>query len=143
MSRTTSKAVLIDSNVLLDILTDDPVWGVWSTATAIEVAKNGAIAINALIYAEISVSFAATEDLERVLPSFVKRLDLPYEAAFLAGKAFARYKKAGGTRTAALPDFFIGAHASVHGMSLLTRDAARYKTYFPDVRLICPKVETT
>lgn len=134
----TQKNILVDSNVLLDILTDDPKWGDWSFEAMLRHRRSATLAINAVIYAEISVSFEVAEALDGVLPSFVKRLDIPYEAAFLAAKCFVKYRRAGGVRTSALPDFFIGAHAAVSGMTLLTRDAARYRTYFPDIELVCP-----
>lgn len=134
----TRGTVLIDSNVLLDIVTDDPEWGEWSFSAVGEAASHRALAINAVIYAEVSVSFATAEDLERVLPASIERLDIPYAAAFLAGKSFRRYRKAGGLRTSTLPDFFIGAHAAVTGMALLTRDVLRYRTYFPELALISP-----
>jgi hypothetical protein len=130
---------LVDSNVILDILTDDPTWSTWS-ATALErCANEGTLYINPLIYAEISISFATIEEVEAALPedSF-RRLPLPLEAAFLAGKAFLQYRRQGGKRPSTLPDFFIGAHAAVAGLRLLTRGATRYRTYFPSVTLIAP-----
>jgi predicted nucleic acid-binding protein len=131
--------VLVDSNVLLDIATQDPVWFEWS-ARQLEAAANEArLVINPLVYAEVSVGFRRVEDLEQALPSTLfQREGLPYEAAFLAGKAFLRYRRRGGNRTAPLPDFFIGAHAAISGFRLLTRDRARYATYFPSVELITP-----
>jgi predicted nucleic acid-binding protein len=134
-----SAFTLVDSNVILDIRTEDERWLDWSAAALAEAAESGPLAINPLIFAEISVDADAIEDLDDELPadSFV-RLPLPYEAGFVAGKAFARYRRAGGSRRSPLPDFYIGAHAALEKMSLLTRDATRYRAYFPTVRLISP-----
>ncbi|MCC6617658.1 MAG: type II toxin-antitoxin system VapC family toxin [Chloroflexi bacterium] len=132
--------VLVDSNVLLDVATDDPKWGAWSSATLARTADEAVLVINALVYAEVSIGFAAIEALEDALPAeLFRREDLPYEAAFLAGKAFLSYRRRGGTKRSPLPDFFIGAHAAVSGYRLLTRDATRYRTYFPKLRLIAPE----
>lgn len=131
--------VLVDANVLLDVLTDDPVWGEWSARQLDACAARDKPCINPLVYAEVSVRFERIEDLDEALsPIRFTRLDVPWEAAFLAGKAFLRYRKAKGIRTSPLPDFFIGAHAAVGELTLLTRDAKRYRTYFPTLRLICP-----
>jgi len=132
--------VLVDSNVLLDVATDDPNWGTWSSATLARTADEAVLVINALVYAEVSIGFAAIEALEDALPTeLFRREDLPYEAAFLAGKAFLSYRRRGGTKRSPLPDFYIGAHAAVSGYRLLTRDATRYRTYFPKLRLIAPE----
>lgn len=132
-------AVLVDSNVLLDIATNDPAWGDWSARALEQAADEAILVINALVYAEVSIGFQTIEDLEDALPSdLYRREDLPYEAAFLAGKSFLRYRHAGGTRRSPLPDFYIGAHAAVAGYRLLTRDAGRYRTYFPTLHLIAP-----
>lgn len=132
--------VLVDSNVLLDVITDDPVWGDWASGILNELFHASVLAINPVIYAEVSVGFQTIEELEATLSlNYFERLSIPYEAAFLAGKCFMKYKKLGGTRTSTLPDFLIGAHAAVLGMSLLTRDVSRYKTYFPRLVLICPE----
>jgi len=132
-------AVLVDSNVLLDVLTEDPRWSSWSESALAEQGDRDVLAIDPIIYAEVSIGFVRIEEVEAALPpSTFHRLTLPWEAAFLAGKCFVRYRKRGGTRTSPLPDFYIGAHASVSGMKLLTRDAARYRTYFPRLRLIAP-----
>ena len=132
-------AVLVDSNVLIDVITDDAVWGAWSSASLQRVADESVLIVNALIYAELSFGFDTIEALEEVLPQDVfRREGLPFEAAFLAGKAFGRYRAAGGLRRSPLPDFYIGAHAAVAGHALLTRDAGRYRTYFPSLRLIAP-----
>jgi predicted nucleic acid-binding protein len=130
---------LVDSNVLLDILTMDPVWYGWSSTTLESCANEGRLCINPIVYAEVSIRFATIEDLEAtVSPDFIERLSIPYEAAFLAGKAHLAYRKRGGVGTVPLPDFFIGAHAAVAGLRLLTRDSRRYRTYFPTVQLIAP-----
>ena len=132
-------SVLVDSNVLLDVLTEDETWGAWSSGALEEAADRHRLVINPMIYAEVSVRFERIEDLEAALPPpMLTREDLPYEAAFLAGKAFAAYRRKGGVRTAPLPDFFIGAHAAVSGHSLLTRDRGRFQTYFPGLNLIVP-----
>jgi predicted nucleic acid-binding protein len=135
----TPSAVLVDSNVLLDVLTEDSHWFSWSAEALARCADESAVAINPIIYAEISISFAHIEDLEEALPAdHFERLALPWEAAFLAGKCFLRYRRQGGRKRSPLPDFYIGAHAAVDGMRLLTRDARRYQTYFPSLRIIAP-----
>jgi len=120
-------------------MTKDPAWSVWA-ATALErCANEGVLFFNPIIYAEVSIRFTTIEELEAALPSeSFRRLPLPLEAAFLAGKAYLRYRQQGGTRGSMLPDFFIGAHAAVAGIQLLTRDAARYRTYYPTMPLIVP-----
>jgi len=131
--------VLVDSNVLLDVLEEDAHWFEWSSTQLQKAADCGSLIINPIIYAEISVGFQRIEELEKVLPlDFIQRMPLPWEAAFLAGKCFIRYRKLGGTKSSPLPEFFIGAHAAVSGLTLLTRDAARYRTYFPSLKLITP-----
>jgi len=131
--------VLVDSNVLLDVATVDPVWGSWSSATLERTADESVLVINPLIYAEVSVGFPTIEELEAALPTdLYRREDLPYEAAFLAGKSFLHYRQGGGGKRSPLPDFYIGAHAAVAGYRLLTRDATRYRTYFPKLELIAP-----
>jgi predicted nucleic acid-binding protein len=131
---------LVDSNVILDLVTDDPKWFRWSSEALTRAADESTLAINPLIFAEVSIGFAKVEELEQLLPSEeFDRLELPYEAAFLAGKAFLSYKRRGGKRSAPLADFYIGAHAAIAGMRLLTRDARRYRTYFPTVDLIAPE----
>jgi len=130
----------VDSNVLLDILTDDVRWGEWSADALADAAESGPLFINPIIYAEVSVRFTTIEALEDALPSAdFRREELPWEAAFLAGKAFLRYRGNRGVQASSLPDFFIGAHAAVRGWSLLTRDRGRYRTYFPTVNLIVPR----
>lgn len=130
---------LVDSNVLLDILTEDPAWSDWSAAALAAAAETGRVHINPVIYAEVSIRFTTVEDLEDALPPRdFRREAIPWTAAFLAGKAFVDYRRRRGTRTSPLPDFFIGAHAAVAGFDLLTRDPSRYRTYFPTVHLIAP-----
>lgn len=130
---------LVDSNVLLDVLTEDPAWFEWSSTALARCAEDGPLAINPLVYAEVSIGFERIEELDEVLDAAgFLRLALPWEAAFLAGKCFLRYRRRGGTRTSTLPDFYIGAHALVEGLTLLTRDAARYRTYFPRLGLVAP-----
>jgi len=131
--------VLVDSNVLIDLLSSGGDWQAWSE-TAVETAASRArLAINPVIYAEISVGFDSIEVLESALPrSLYLREEVPYDAAFLAGKAFLAYRRRGGVRRSPLPDFLIGAHAAVRGYELLTRDAARYRAYFPTLRMIAP-----
>jgi len=131
--------VLVDSNVLLDVVTDDRTWGDWSGQALQRTAEKSILVINPLVYAEVSIGFAAVEDLEAALPADIyRREDLPFEAGFLAGKCFLRYRQGGGLRRSPLPDFYIGAHAAVAGYRLLTRDATRYRTYFPSLVLIAP-----
>jgi len=134
-------ATLVDTNVLLDLVTDDPVWAEWSVQQLDAAALRGTLLINDVIYAELSVRFARIEDLEAFLSEAgLIMAPLPREALFLAGKVFQRYRAAGGTRTGVLPDFFIGAHAAVTRLPLLTRDVQRYRTYYPSVTLITPRV---
>jgi predicted nucleic acid-binding protein len=132
--------ILVDSNVIIDVLTKDPAWQAWSEAALGDAADRDDVAINPIIYAEIASGFATMSDLDRHLgPDAFRRLALPYEAGFVAGRAFVEYRRRGGLRTSPLPDFYIGAHAAVSGLSLLTRDARRYAGYFPMVRLISPQ----
>lgn len=130
---------LVDTNVLLDIATDDPQWAAWSGTALSNVLDQGSVVVNPIIYAELSVGFERIEDLDAYLPETdFRREPLPYNAGFLAGKAFLAYRRRGGARQSPLPDFYIGAHAAVNRYQLLTRDAARYRTYFPTVSLIAP-----
>jgi predicted nucleic acid-binding protein len=130
---------LVDSNVILDVVTDDPHWGDWSAAMLSKAARDGRLVINPLIYAEVSCGYARIEDLDEALPAaYFTREPLPWPAAFLAAQAFVNYRRRGGSRPAPLPDFYIGAHAALAGYTLLTRDARRYRTYFPKVRIISP-----
>ena len=131
--------ILVDTNVLLDIATNDPVWANWSIENLDAAASLGPVVVNAVIYSEFSVGYVRIEEVERLLTEVdIGWSDIPREALFLAGKAFQTYRRHGGVRTGVLPDFFIGALAAVSGMTLLTRDAARYRTYFPTVQLISP-----
>lgn len=132
-------AVLVDANVLLDVMTEDANWLAWSADALKRTADRHRLVINPIIYAEVSVRYSRIEDLDAALPrAMFGREAIPYAAAFLAGKAFLAYRQRGGTRRAPLPDFFIGAHAAVAGYWLMTRDAARYRTYFPRLQLIAP-----
>jgi predicted nucleic acid-binding protein len=131
--------VLVDSNVLLDVAVDDPVWGEWSAATLQRLADEAILVINPVVYGEVSVGYPSIEELDAALPADLFRRDqIPYEAAFLAGKAFVGYRRRGGSRRTPLPDFYVGAHAAVAGFRLLTRDARRYRTCFPKLELIAP-----
>jgi len=133
-------AILIDSNVLLDVMTEDTRWSPWSAASLEQAADRYRLVINPIIYAEVSVRYTRIEDLEAALSkTMFDREPVPYEAAFLAGKSFAAYRQRGGEKRSPLPDFFIGAHAAVAGYRLMTRDAARYRTYFPKLSLIAPE----
>lgn len=130
---------LVDSNVLLDVLTEDPQWFEWSSSALEEQAERSVLVINPLIYAEVSIRFKKIEDLDDALPASMFRRDvLPFPAGFLAGKVFVKYRRAGGERRSPLPDFCIGAHAAIAGMTLLTREASGYLTYFPTLQLVCP-----
>lgn len=141
MSDRTS-VTLVDANVLLDVFTDDPEWSDWSSEALVRAADAGALAINAVIYGEVSTRFSRIEDLDAALPAeFFAREPIPYTAAFLAGKSYLEYRRRGGARRSPLPDFFIGAHAAVARMRLLTRDATRYRTYFPGLSLIAPDAD--
>jgi predicted nucleic acid-binding protein len=132
-------AFLIDSNVLLDFLSEDAEWFDWSAATLEDVAQRGKLVLNPIIYTEVSIGFETIEDVEEALPAeFLVREPIPVEAAFLAGKVFQRYRKRGGLKRSPLPDFYIGAHAAVSGMTLVTRDARRYRSYFPTLEIIAP-----
>ena len=133
-------AVLIDSNVLLDIMTEDPQWVSWSAVALEAAADTSRLVINPIIYAEVSVRYSRIEDLEAALPAgVIDREAVPYAAAFLAAKAFRAYRLRGGVKRSPLPDFFIGAHAAVAGYRLLTRDTGRYRSYFPTLSMIGPE----
>jgi len=130
---------LVDTNVLLDIATADAIWLAWSEQAVRDAAAQGPVLINPIIYAELAPAFATQEHLDQWLsPHVFQRLPLPYAAGWLAAQAFLTYRRSGGTKTSPLPDFYIGAHAVAEGLTLVTRDPARYRTYFPEVALICP-----
>jgi predicted nucleic acid-binding protein len=132
-------ATLVDTNVLLDLVTDDPVWASWSVAQLDAAAVRGRLIINDVIYAELSVRFSTIEAIDIVLSDAgIGVAQTPRAALFLAGKIFQRYRAVGGQRTGVLPDFFIGAHAATTGLTLLTRDARRYRSYFPAIDLVTP-----
>lgn len=130
---------LFDTNVLLDIATADPTWLAWSEGQFRTAAAKGPILLNPIIYAEMAPAFASQSDLDRWLdPAVFQRLPLPYAAGWLAAQAFVKYRNAGGAKTSPLPDFYIGAHAEAEGLTLVTRDARRYRTYFSSVTLVTP-----
>lgn len=129
----------VDSNILLDVFQDDPVWGGWSNAQLVSALDDGPCAINAIVYAEASINFAKIDDFNAALRTLQASIEeIPLDAAFVAGKAFQAYRRDGGPRHTLLPDFVIGAHAAVRGYTLLTRDARRYKAYFPKLKMIAP-----
>jgi predicted nucleic acid-binding protein len=129
---------LVDANVLLDLFTGDPIWMPWSQDALVDAVDAGPVIVNPIIYAEISVRFERIEELENALPAQIEREDLPWEAAFIAGKCFREYRRRGGTKRSPLPDLYIGAHALVTGRVLLTRDPARYRTALPALTLVSP-----
>jgi predicted nucleic acid-binding protein len=132
-------AVLVDANVLLDVMTEDTRWLAWSAEAIERAADRHRLVINPVIYAEVSLRYSRIEELDAALPkAMFDRESIPCEAAFLAGKSFLAYRRRGGARRSSLPDFFIGAHAAVAGYLLMTRDAARYRTYYPKLSLITP-----
>ena len=131
--------ILVDSCVLLDIVTEDPVWFEWSADMLEKHADKSYLYINPIIYSEVSVGFKTIEEVEHALPSGIFRKNpLPWEAAFLAGKSFLHYRKSGGKSLLPLPDFFIGAHALIEDFVLLTRDTNRFKHYYPSLKMIAP-----
>jgi predicted nucleic acid-binding protein len=133
------RGALVDSNVLLDIATNDPVWAQWSAEALAEVAEYSSLVINPIVYAEMSIGYSTIEALDAAFPSaFYAREALPWEAGFLAGKCFVDYRRRGGARNSPLRDFYIGAHAAIGGLALLTRDAACYRTYFPRLEILTP-----
>lgn len=134
--------VLVDTNVMLDILEDDPAWALWSQEQLDAAAATDSLAINSIIYSELSIAFARIEELDTVIEEASLNIEaIPKEALFLAGKVFLAYRKSQGTKHNVLPGFFIGAHAAVMQWPILTRDVGRYRTYFPTVQLITPKNE--
>ena len=131
--------ILVDSNVLLDVVTDDAQWRPWSEAALSDAVLTGAVVVNQLVYAEVSIAYRRAQELDAVLNRLrIQRADLPWEAAHLAGRAFLSYRRSDGQKSSPMPDFYIGAHAQASGAQLLTRDVRRYRTYFPDVPLIAP-----
>jgi predicted nucleic acid-binding protein len=131
--------ILVDTNVLVDLLTNDPVWAEWSTDAFCACMDHARLVIDTAVFAELAVRYDTVEALEQMIDAAgLTREHVPWSAAYLAGKAFERYRRSGGLRRSPLPDFYIGAHAAVAGMRLLTRDASRYQTYFPTVELIAP-----
>lgn len=133
------REILVDSNVILDVVTEDPRWFEWSADQLEMLAEDHELVINPLIYSEVSIGFQRIESLDEALPpDYFRRDPLPWAAGFLAGKCFRRYRRGSSTRRSPLPDFYIGAHAAVAGMDLLTREVNRYRTYFPKLRILCP-----
>lgn len=131
--------VLVDANVLIDLFTDDSEWAEWSSQVLADAAMTGEVLINPIIYAEVSIAFQRAAVLNKVLGDLeISQVDLPYPAAFLAGKAFLEYRQRGGLKRSPLPDFYIGGHALHDRLKLLTRDPKRYQTYFPKVELVSP-----
>ena len=132
-------ATLVDSNVILDVITEDDEWLDWSAAALSRAAGESSLVINPIVYAEVAARFARIEDLEEAVPrTYYERRPLPWESAFVAGQCFVKYRRKGGTRRSPLPDFYIGAHAAIEGLTLLTRDPRRYRTYFPRLLIIAP-----
>jgi predicted nucleic acid-binding protein len=131
--------LLVDSNVLLDVFEDDPTWADWSQSMLDDLSQNHTLVINPIVYSEVSIGFGRIEELENALGRGGFRMrDMPKETLFLAGKAFLKYRKRKDTKITALPDFFIGAHAAVAKLKLLTRDPKRMRSYFPSVELVAP-----
>lgn len=132
-------AIMIDSNVILDVISQDPIWFEWSSEKMKTHARDDVFVINPIIYSEVSIGYDQIEEVENLfIPTYFTRESIPWEACFLAGKCFLSYRKKGGSKTSPLPDFYIGSHALVRGYRLITRDAARYRTYFPQLELISP-----
>ena len=131
--------MLVYSNILLDVFSEDPVWFEWSSETLAELAERSVLVVNPIIYAEVSIRFPRIEDLDEALPADrFRREELPWEAAFLAGKCYLAYRRHGGERRSPLPDFYIGAHAWLQGLQLLTRDPNRFRRHFPRLPLVTP-----
>ncbi len=134
------RGVLVDSNIILDIFLNDPNWADWSESTLEKYNLNTTLYINLIVYSEVSISFERIEELESAINrGGFQMLQIPKEALFLAGKAFLKYRKSKGAKRSPLPDFYIGAHAAILDLNLITRDVSRYRTYFPTVRLISPE----
>ena len=135
------RGILVDSNIILDVFLDDPNWAEWSESQLVKLSSNTKLFINPVVYSEVSIGFERIEDLEHALNhSGFQMLEIPKEALFLAGKAYLKYRKSRGTKRSPLPDFYIGAQAAILKMDLITRDPSRYRTYFPTVHLISPKM---
>lgn len=133
-------ATLVDSNVLIDVVIRDEQWAAWSIEALVEALDAGPVFVDQVVFAEVSIGYRTAEACQEALAvQGIERVPIPWPAAFLAGRAFSAYRDRGGTKLAPLPDFFIGAHAAVAGLRLLTRDASRYRTYFPTVELIAPE----
>jgi predicted nucleic acid-binding protein len=131
--------ILIDSCILLDLFTNDHNWADWSESILDKYSQTNTLFINSIVYTEVSIGFKKIEELEIAISELgIKVLEIPREALFLTGKAFLKYRRNKGTKKSPLPDFFIGAHASVSRLSLVTRDVTKYKTYFPQINLVCP-----
>jgi len=131
--------VLVDSNVILDLVNEDDEWLDWSASALEQAAAASRLVINPIIYAEVSIRFDRIEEMDRLTPGdYFERRPLPWDAAFLAGKCFVQYRRRGGLRRSPLPDFYIGAHAAIEGLTLLTRDPKRYRAYFPKLSIIAP-----
>ena len=136
------RGVLVDSNVLLDVATADPKWSDWSGSALAQCSERVPLVLNPIIYAEVSIGYSTIEALNAALPASIYRREaLPWEAGFLAGKSFLVYKRRGGSRNTPLPDFYIGAHAAIERLALLTRDVARYRTYFPTLEILSPPTD--
>jgi len=134
------RGILVDSNIILDVFLDDPNWAEWSVSKLEKFSTITKLFINPIVYSEVSTGFKKIEELESVLNrAGFQMLDIPKEALFLAGKAFLKYRKNRGAKKSPLPDFYIGAHAAILEMELITRDESRYRTYFPTVKLISPR----
>ena len=135
------RGILVDSNIILDVFLDDPNWAEWSESQLVKFSSNTKLFINPIVYSEVSIGFKRIEDLEHALNhSGLQMLEIPKEALFLAGKAYLKYRKSKGTKQSPLPDFYIGAQAAILEMNLITRDPSRYRTYFPTVHLISPRM---
>ena len=130
---------MVDSCVILDVITKDPHWFEWSSSTVSQALEEEKLVVNPVVYAEVSVRYLDIREVEAALPATLFEFQpITREAAFLAGKCFARYRKRGGTKTSPLPDFFIGAHAALSGYTLITRDPRRFREYFPKLKIVCP-----
>ncbi|WP_308465620.1 type II toxin-antitoxin system VapC family toxin [Rathayibacter soli] len=139
MSKSETVGYLIDSNVLLDVITDDPAWSAWSTLALANAVRSSVAFINPIVYSEVSLAFDSIEALDAALPAdWIRREQLPWSAGFLAARAHRAYRRRGGTRVSTLPDFYIGAHAVVRRLTLVTRDAQRYRTAFPGLVVVAP-----